>query len=445
MKEDWTSCNGNGRLKESGRGDPRHWPPTRRQFLVGGAVSSIWWFSKGSALADLAIQKGKPSDTEVLVNIFLRGGADGLSIVAPFGEDGYHRLRPTLRLASPKNRQADVSNRLIDLDGFFGLNPNLSALLPLYRSGNLSFIHAVGSLDQSRSHFEAMSAMERGLADNHGSVASGWLARYLAVGPVDNRSPLRAVAFSQVMPDSLRGATHATAISSLADYKLVPPLSGSQDAFTKSLSSMYAAKKDEIAEAGMETLDVLKTLNNLDPAKELPHHNARYPNGELGEALRQIAFLVRANVGLEIACVDKGGWDTHFVQGAGNGLMAGILRELGGALSAFWQDLGRETRRVTVCIQTEFGRRVYENQSLGTDHGRGSVMLVLGQTLKCDRVLGVWPGLEEHQLEGPGDLRVTTDYRTVLSEILDKRLRCEPAAIFPGFKPQYLGLMDHAF
>ncbi len=413
---------------------------TRRSLLVGAGITSVAWMTR-SALAQVGVRPGRlEPDGDILISIFLRGGADGMSIVVPYGEDAYHRQRPNIGLARPNDHSAAAAARCLDLDGFFGLNPALSPLLPLYRNGQLGIVHAAGSGDQTRSHFEAMNLMERGLSQPESSVASGWLARHLGSSPARSNSPLRAVAISPTMPDSLRGATDALAIESLDRFRL--DVENEAQAM-RSLQSLYEGGKDAMAQAGRETLQVLETLNRLDPKSYRPSNAAAYPASDLGQGLRQVAFLIRANVGLEVAALDKGGWDTHVVQGATNGLLAGQLQDLGACLAAFAQDLGTEMRRVSVVVQTEFGRRLYENTSLGTDHGRASVMLLLGGGFAGGKVHAKWPGLEDSQLEPPGDLRVTTDYRDVLAEVLTKRVKhASLGQVFPGYVPVASGFVS---
>lgn len=407
---------------------------TRRSLLIGAGISSVAWMTR-SALSQVGVRPGNAdADGDIVVSIFLRGGADGMSVVVPYGEDAYHRARPNIGLARPNDTSAAANARCLDLDGFFGLNPALAPLLPLYKDRHLAVVHAVGSGDQTRSHFEAMNLMERGLGQPVGDVASGWLARHLASSPPRAASPLRAVSISSTMPDSLRGATDALAIESLDRFRI----DSDQDAAVRqSLASLYKHGKDAMSVAGRETLDVLDTLNRLDPKSYKAANGATYPVSDLGQGLRQVAFLVRANVGLEVACLDRGGWDTHVVQGATTGLLALQLDDLGACLAAFAADLGPELmKRVSVVVQTEFGRRLQENTSLGTDHGRASMMLLIGGGFKGGKVYAKWPGLEEHQLEDPGDLKVTTDYRDVLAEVLAKRVpHANLGQVFPGYVP----------
>lgn len=416
---------------------------SRRGLLTGGLMSAVWWTTQGTALADLTLSP-KGRDAHRLVVVFLRGGADGMNIVAPVGADAYHRARPTLALAAANDLKASAGDRVIDLDGFFGLNPAMKSLLPLYRDGNLGVVHAVGSGDQTRSHFEAMATMERGNSTIRGAAASGWLARHLAALPADGTSPLRAVAFSSVMPDSLRGATSVMALESLAEFqlKLAGVAEGRKDALMKELRALYSSGEgDTIERAGLETLDLLGTLNRLDPAAYRPDSGAKYPDSELGKGLRQVAFLAKADVGLEVAFLDRGGWDTHVAQGSSTGYMALGLTDVADSVSAFTRDLGAEMKRTTLVVMSEFGRRLQENGGLGTDHGRGGVMFVAGHGLNGGKVHGKWPGLEEKDLDEVGDLRVTTDYRDVLSEILAKRVgNRDTASVFPGHAARAVGV-----
>ena len=365
---------------------------------------------------------------------------DGLSVVVPYGEDAYHRSRPSLALGSPGDRTRSAADRALDLDGFFGLNPRLSALLPLYRSGKLAAVHAVGSHDGTHSHFEAMDAMERGLDRASQGAASGWLTRHLLATPAQKSTPLRAVALGGTMPNSLSGATDALAMESLADFRL--NLDDEREGEIRAaLESLYADGRDTLTTAGRETLEALRTLRQLDPRSYVPANGARYPKSDLGKALQQIAFLVRADVGLEVACLDKGGWDTHVAQGSTGGWLGGLLDDLGGSLAAFANDLGPAMDNVTVTVQTEFGRRAYENSGLGTDHGSASAMFAIGGGVKGGKVYGKWPGLEESQLSGPGDLKVTTDYRDVLGEALSKRMRDpDVRSVFPQWSPSFPGI-----
>ena len=299
----------------------------------------------------------------------------------------------------------------------------------------MAVVHAVGSADQSRSHFEAMSAMERGLPNAVSGAASGWLARYLTETQADGDSPLRAVSLGPILPDSLRGGVGGSAIRSVEDFRITGRGAGE---FEKLLKLAYAGGDDEAQRAGRDTLRILDSLAKLDPKDY--RGKAGYPGGDLGEGLKQVAMLAKAGVGLEVACLDKGGWDTHFAQGGSTGLLAGLLDDLARSLVSFSNDMGERMKRTTVVVMTEFGRRAYENSTLGTDHGRASMMLLVGGGVKGGKVYADWPGLEEHQLED-GDLRVTSDYRTVLSEVLERRMHFgSPDRIFEGLRASSIGL-----
>jgi uncharacterized protein (DUF1501 family) len=438
MKHQWMHCDGEGHHAH----EKAALRCTRRQLLTASAVGIASCALGRTAFADFAI-RGKKQRTHdnVLVTIFLRGGADGLNIVVPYGDDGYYRNRPTLSIAAPGDKR--TSQRALKLDGFFGLHPSLAPLYSLYQNGELGFVHACGSGDGTHSHFEAMATMESGAKSEKEGAGSGWLARHL-LSTHNGDSPLRAVALGSLMPDSLRGATSATAIQSLDDFRVQIPAAMNEQSreMRTMLRNFYQNGKDEIAVAGRETLDVLSTLNGLQPSQYKPHGDAKYPETELGSGLRQVAQLIKADVGLEVACLDRGGWDTHVAQGANIGWMAIQLDDLAKSLFAFSRDLSTQWKRVTVLVMTEFGRRLHENSGLGTDHGTASAMMLLGGGVRGGKVFAKWPGLADDQLAPPGDLRVTTDYRDVLAEVLKTRLRnAHLREVFPRFTPQFHGLV----
>ena len=352
---DWHTCEGSGTSRPSGRSNLAAASISRRGVMVGASLGVLGWVTRRSALAQVAMGP-KHSGRNVLIVIFLRGGADGLSLVVPYADEAYYRLRPTL--AIPRNK-------LHPLDNFFGLHPSLAPLLPLYERRELAVLHAVGSQDQTRSHFEAMDTMERGLARREGPQ-SGWVARYLAATSTDDPSPLRAVALGHVTPTSLVGATESTTLDSLSDYRLSAPPSA-----RRALEELYQPGKDEVAHAGRQTFEVLRTLDRLNPESYQASNGAKYPATDIGLGLKQVACLLRADVGMEVACLDRGGWDTHFGQGVDKGLLPMQLDDLGHSIAAFAQDLGTEMSRATVVVMSEFGRRIAENASLGTDHGHG--------------------------------------------------------------------------
>lgn len=404
---------------------------TRRDFLRAAAFapfSTVWpeWMPRLAFAPEHSNPRG-----DVLVVVFLRGAADALNMVVPHGADSYYQLRPTLGIPRPDDSSVVAAQRCLDLDGFFGLHPALAPLLNAWQDLDLAFIHACGAPDESRSHFKAMELMERGAEDETGP-ASGWIGRHLASYNTGNASPLRAIGLGQMVPRSLYGSVPATALQSIIDFHLNgDPRVASQ--MQQVLSNLYGGS-DTVAQVGQETLKVLDTMQQLDPNTYLPHAEAVYPESEFGEGLRQIAMLIKADVGLEVATIDVGGWDTHFAQGSSIGLMAGLLGNLAGGLGAFHADMADHLDRMTLIVMTEFGRRAKENASLGTDHGHGGVMWLLGGNVKGRQVHGRWPGLAREQLFGPGDLAVTTDYRDILAEVITRRLN-NPAIeqIFPDY------------
>lgn len=364
---------------------------------------------------------------DALVVIFLRGAADALNMVVPHGEEAYYQLRPTLGIARPDDSKKLKSERVMDLDGFFGLHPNMSSLLEAWQSKRLAIIHACGAPDESRSHFKAMELMERGIDDERGP-ASGWIGRHLATLNTGNPSPLRAVSMGDYPQRSLSGGVPVSALRSIADFHL----GGDERALQQMRAALsYVYQNDEL---GQDTLSIMDTLQKLDPAN-YPSSMA-YPESDFGLALKQTAMLIKAEVGLEVSAIDLGGWDTHFTQGSTIGLMPNLMKDLAEGLTAFHADMADHMNKLTIVTMSEFGRRAYENGSLGTDHGHGSMMMVLGGNVDGGKVHGQWPGLAEGQLIGPGDLAVTTDYRDVLSEVLTKRLN-NPAvsAVFPEYQP----------
>jgi uncharacterized protein (DUF1501 family) len=365
---------------------------------------------------------------DTLVVIFLRGAADVLNMVVPHGEDAYYQLRPSLGIPRPDYSGKKKDERAVDLDGFFGFHPSMRALTDVWQEKQLAIIHACGAPDESRSHFKAMELMERGVEDERGP-ASGWIGRHLATLNTGNSSPLRAVGMGTRPQRSLSGSVPVSALRSIADFHL----GGDQRALQQMRAALSTVYQEDVM--GQETLSIMDTLEKLDPLIYTSSRNAKYPDSEFGLALKQTAMLIKADVGLEISAIDVGGWDTHFAQGASTGQMANLMKDLADGLAAFHADMYDHMSELTTVTMSEFGRRASENGSLGTDHGHGSMMMVLGGNVDGGKVHGEWPGLGEGQLMGPGDLAVTTDYRDVLSEILTKRLN-NPAtdSIFSGYQ-----------
>lgn len=371
---------------------------------------------------------------DTLVVIFLRGAADVLNMVVPHGENAYYNLRPSLGIPRPDDKRAKNEARSLDLDGFFGLHPEMRPLLEMWQEKQLAIVHACGAPDESRSHFKAMELMERGVDDERGP-ASGWIGRHLATLDTSNPSPLRAIGLGRMPQRSLSGSVPVSALRSIADFHLgSDPRAVAQ--MRAALNTLYA---DDLS--GQETLNILDILQKIDPsASQSPTPNYQYPITDFGLALRQTALLMKAEVGLEVAAIDLGGWDTHFAQ---SGIQANLLKDLSAGLAAFHAELRDQLGNLTVVTMSEFGRRAAENGSLGTDHGHGSMMMVLGGHVNGGQVHGPWPGLSADQLVGPGDLAVTTDYRDVLGEIIQKRLN-NPAvdAIFPEHSVRFKGIVS---
>jgi len=372
---------------------------------------------------------------DTLVVVFLRGAADVLNMVVPHGEDAYYQLRPSLGIPRPDDSGSKKGERTVDLDGFFGLHPNMQSLFDAWQSEQLAIIHACGAPDESRSHFKAMELMERGVDDERGP-ASGWIGRHLATLNTGNSSPLRAVGMGTRPQRSLSGTVPVSALRSIADFHL----GGDPRALQQMRTALNTVYENDVM--GQDTLSIMDTLATLDPLTYTASRNTKYPDTEFGLALKQTAMLIKAEVGLEVSAIDVGGWDTHFAQGSTNGLMPNLMKDLAEGLSAFHADMFDHMQQLTTVTMSEFGRRASENGSLGTDHGHGSMMMVLGGNVNGGKVHGEWPGLGEGQLIGPGDLAVTTDYRDVLSEVLVKRLHNpETDMIFPNYESNLLGLM----
>jgi uncharacterized protein (DUF1501 family) len=372
---------------------------------------------------------------DTLVVVFLRGAADVLNMVVPHGEDAYYQLRPSLGIPRPDDSRVKQEDRAVDLDGFFGLHPSMRPLLDAWQSEQLAIIHACGAPDESRSHFKAMELMERGVDDERGP-ASGWIGRHLATLNTGNSSPLRAVGMGTHPQRSLSGSVPVSALRSIADFHLGGDARALQQ-MRLALNTVYA---DDML--GQDTLNIMDTLERLDPLTYRASRSAAYPDTEFGRALKQTAMLIKADVGLEVSAIDVGGWDTHFAQGSAIGIMPNLMKDLAKGLAAFHADMFDHMNQLTTVSMSEFGRRASENGSLGTDHGHGSMIMVLGGNVHGGKVHGQWPGMQDGQLIGPGDLAVTTDYRDVLSEILVKRLN-NPATneIFPDYQSLSRGII----
>ena len=408
---------------------------TRRTFLKGGALACVALGAAPRFLVRTALAQERAGKPKVLIAIFQRGAVDGLSMVVPHGDPDYYSSRGSIAIARPAPGTADAT---VDLDGFFGLHPALAPLKPLWDDRRLAVVHACGSPDTTRSHFDAQDYMESGTPGVK-STADGWLARGLAAMPArEPASPFRAVSLGAVLPRVLRGEVGAVAMSSVTDFDVretAQPMAAGGGA-RQGFESLYEqGVRDLLYGTGRETFEAVKMLKAAAPQRLAPANGAVYPRGRFGDSLRQIAQLIRADVGLEVAFADVGGWDTHAGQGNERGQLATRLREFGEGLAALHRDLGPRMSDVVVLTMSEFGRTVRENGNRGTDHGHATAMLVLGGPVKGARVYGRWPGLRREQLYEGRDLAVTTDFRDLFAEVLTSHLGpVDLAAVFPGHR-----------
>lgn len=421
---------------------------TRRVFLRQGGMALV---SVGvlPGLSPLFLQRaafaarGEPAGRgrKTLICIFQRGAADGLSMVPPHGDADYYRYRPAGPGGISLPRTGDGG--VIDLDGFFGLHPALAPLKPIYDAGQLAAVHATGSPNATRSHFDAQDFMESGVAGDK-AVREGWLARVLRACPEDRarrENPLRAIALAPRLPLSFQGDARALAVADLRALGLGAALNGGPGAANRlrelaaGFETMYGPDgADVVHGAGRELFAGMRSLEKIRSEQYVPAGGVRYPEGPFGTALQQVAQLVKADAGVEIAFTECGGWDTHVNQGAAQGQLAARLAELGQGLAALYRDLGDHMADTVVLTMTEFGRMVRQNGNSGTDHGHASCFFVLGGPVRGGKVLGRWPGLAEEQLFERRDLAVTTDYRALFGEIAWRHLGVrELATLFPGY------------
>jgi uncharacterized protein (DUF1501 family) len=400
---------------------------SRRVFLKQGSFALVSLGFAPSFLARTAFAAGTGARPKLLIAIFQRGAVDGLSVVVPYGERDYYRARPSIAIARP-NAGDDAA---IDLDGFFGLNPRLAPLEPFWQSGDLAIVHACGSPDATRSHFDAQDYMETATPGVK-STSDGWLNRYLQTRQRESESAFRAVALAPQLPRMLQGGAPALAFNQMSQFGL------RAQAMAPSFEAQYAAAADQILNGtGREAFDAMKTLRAANPAQYQPEHGADYPRSPFGQALRQIAQLAKAGVGLEVAFAEIGGWDTHVNQGASQGQLAGRLDDFARGIAALVTDLGDRMADTVVLTMSEFGRAVAENGNRGTDHGHGNAMIAMGGGVRGRRVYGRWPGLAADRRYEGRDLAVTTDFRDVFAEIVVRHLGVADARpIFPGHEVQ---------
>ena len=374
--------------------------------------------------------------------IFQRGAADGLNIVVPHAEPAYYSMRPTIHI--PKKS-------VLDLDGFFGLHPAMSSLEPLWRQKHLAIVHASGSPDPTRSHFDAQDFMESGTPGIK-ATDDGWLNRCLRDLPAGgfskgaaDPSAFRAIALGPSLPRILSGKEPAVALNNLSDFS-VGGKNPKAAPVANTFEAMYENSVDAVMHGtGQETFDAVKMLRAADPAKYTPASGANYPKGRFGESLRQLAQLIKANLGVQVAFADIGGWDHHVNEGSTQGQIANVLGDFSQSIAAFWNDLGDLGEDTIVVTMSEFGRTARENGNRGTDHGHANVIFVLGGAVRGGKVYGRWPGLDQSQLYEGRDLAVTTDFRLVLSEMVSRYLgNRDLKSVFPGFEQtgQFLQMLS---
>jgi uncharacterized protein (DUF1501 family) len=400
---------------------------SRRVFLKNGSFALVSLGFAPSFLARTAFAAGPARRSKKLIAIFQRGAVDGLSVIVPYGENDYYRARPTIAIARPKSGDAGA----LDLDGFFGFNPRLAPLKPLWDRRDLAIVHACGSPDSTRSHFDAQDYMETATPGVKGT-SDGWLNRYLQARHAEAESSFRAVALTSQLPRMLQGPAPALAMNQIAQFGI--RAANMNDSF----EAQYQAAADRVLNGtGREAFDAMKTLRVADPTRYEAENGADYPRSPFGQALKQIAQLTKADVGLEVAFADLGGWDTHVNQGSAQGQLAARLDDFARSIAALVTDLGDRMTDTVVLTMSEFGRAVNENGNRGTDHGHGNAMLVMGGGVHGGHVYGKWPGLASDKRYEGRDLAVTTDFRDVFGEIVVKHMGvADPKPIFPGYAVQ---------
>jgi uncharacterized protein (DUF1501 family) len=408
-------------------------PLSRRFFLKSAGVAAASFgavpsFLLRTAYAQTPAAAGK--DRPILNAIFQRGAADGISMVVPFGDSHYASVRPQIAIPAPQRGSAEAA---LDLDGYFGLHPALGSLKPIFDEGHLAMVQAVGSPDNSRSHFDAQDYMESGAPGNK-SVSDGWLNRYMQTDPrAKGTTPFRAIAMSSNMPRSLLGPAPALAMTKIQDFDVRGSGRGAAGDVYSAFEAMWHN----------ETFDAVKMLKDANPTRFQPENGAVYPSQPFSQSLMQIAQIIKADVGLEVAFADLTGWDTHANQGNVTGQLSLRLREFGDGIAALYRDLGDRMRNVVIVTMTEFGRSIKQNGSGGTDHGHASALFMAGGPVKGGKVYGKWPGLAPDKLFEGRDLALTTDFRDVFSEILTRHMHApDVSRVFPGYTPhQSLGIL----
>lgn len=402
--------------------------------MFGLGIGGIPPFITRAAAQSKIISPYKKS--KILVCIFQRGAMDGLMAVSPFTDPYLKEARPSLFM------DANSNGSLFDLDGRFGLHPGLQSFHQLFKDKQLAIVHGMGSPNTSRSHFDAQDYMESGTPFTK-STSSGWMNRAVGLLGHDG-SPFRAVSLTNSLPRSFYGDNPSVAISNLADFAIqAKGNKANVNAAAQSFEELYdAAGDDLLKETGKESFEAMRLLQKTDVKNYKPANEATYPNSPLGNSLKQICQLIKMEVGLEIAFAESGGWDTHFNQGTDKGVFARNAADLSNSISAFWKDVGQLQDEVTLMTMTEFGRTVKQNGTGGTDHGRASCMFIVGNDVQGGQVHGVVKPLAPENLADGRDLAVTTDFRSVFSEVADKHLRLtNDKILFPDWNGDKIGVM----
>lgn len=408
----------------------------RRFFLKSGsiALASVGMSLSAPAFLERAVMgQARNAITggkrKTLIAVFQRGAVDGLNMVVPYGESSYYDSRPSIAIPKPDLANADAA---INLDGFFGFHPSLSSFKPLWDSKRLAIIHSSGSPDNTRSHFDAQDYMESATPGVK-STSDGWLNRYLQSKKDPERSLFRAVSITKTTPRILQGRAPALAMSNLSDFAIRAGKASAS--FQGGFEAIYAREtNDSLAGMGRETFEAVNYLKKVNPAQYKPENGAQYPRNPFGNSLLQIAQLIKAGVGLEVAFTDIGGWDTHVNEGNSRGQLGNLLQQFSSGIAALYQDLGQRMDDVVLLTMSEFGRTVRENGNRGTDHGHANAMFVLGNSVRGGKVYGEWPGLKSDQLYEGRDLALTTDFRDVFGEIASRHLGSASLnTVFPGY------------
>ena len=420
---------------------------SRRIFLKSGALALITAGMGGvPTFVARAAQSRKLwspyKKNKILICIFQRGAMDGLMAVTPFTDTYLQKARPNLFLSAAKT----ANKPLIDLDGRFGLHPSMNAFENLFREKRLAIVHGVGSPNTTRSHFDAQDYMESGTPFSKGTD-SGWLNRAVGLLGHEAATPFQAVSLTSALPRSFYGDQPAVAISNLEDFAIQMrgnPMATNTAA--KSFEELYDNTSSTLLnKTGKESFEAMKMLKSAEIKNYKPANGAVYPVSPLGNSLKQLAQLIKMDVGLEVAFTESGGWDTHYNQGAEIGTFSRNVGDLSNAISAFWTDIGTMQDDVEVMTMTEFGRTVRQNGSNGTDHGRASCMFILGNDVNGGKVHGSVPELSIENLEDSRDLPVTTDFRAVFSEVASGHLKiANKSKLFPDWNGKNIGILKTA-